>query len=63
MNQTHQTNQIFQSMTPARKLQLSLSLYHTARRLKRAGLQHQHPDWDQKKLEEKLREVFLYART
>ena len=54
---------IYQSMTPERKLQVALYLYHSARQLKMAVLRHAHPDWTEKELKEKVREFFLYGRT
>jgi hypothetical protein len=54
---------IFQSMTPARKLQLALRLHESARRLKTSALRQQHPDWTEEQISRKVREIFLYART
>jgi hypothetical protein len=54
---------IFQSMTPDQKLKIALSLYHSARQLKAAGLRAQNPDWSEEKVQNRLREIFLYART
>ncbi len=53
----------FKNMSPEKKLQLTLKLYYSARELKKAGLIFQHPEWPEKKIEEKLKEIFLYART
>jgi hypothetical protein len=54
---------IFQSMSPEQKLKLVLRLYHSARVLKKAGLRTQHPDWTQEQIEQRVREIFLYAGT
>jgi hypothetical protein len=54
---------IFQSMSPARKLELAEMLYWEARELKFAGLKTLHPDWEDSKIRQKVREIFLYART
>lgn len=54
---------IFQSMSPARKLELAEMLYWEARELKLAGLRALHPEWKDSKIQEKVREIFLYART
>ena len=48
---------------PEKKLQLALDLYYSARELKAAGLKRQHPDWSTEKINQKVREIFLYART
>jgi len=53
----------FQSMTPEQKLRVVLNLYYSARKLKLSGLREQHPDWSEDKLRDKVREIFLYART
>ena len=54
---------IYQSMTPEQKLRVASGLYHFARELKATGLRVQHPDWSQEEIEDKVREIFLYART
>jgi len=50
-------------MTPEQKLRVASGLYHFARELKATGLRVQHPDWSQEEIEDKVREIFLYART
>jgi hypothetical protein len=54
---------IFKSMTPSKKLQLAQSLYYSARALKEAALRSQYPDWTEDEIKQKVREIFLYART
>jgi acetyl-CoA carboxylase alpha subunit len=54
---------IFQSMTPEQKLKIAAKLYHFARQLKAASLRAQNADWTEEKVHNKLREIFLYART
>ena len=65
INQTMDPQQkyIFQSMTPGQKLKLALSLYYSARELKAVGLRAHNPDWTEERIQDKLREIFLYART
>ena len=53
----------YQVMTPEKKLQIALNLYYSAKELKEAGLRVQHPDWTEEMIKDKLREIFLYART
>lgn len=53
---------IYKSMAPEQKLQIALRLYYSARRLKLESLRVQHPDWTERALDEKVRELFLYAR-
>jgi hypothetical protein len=50
-------------MTPDRKLEIALRLYYSAQQLKLEGLRLQHPDWNERDIQVKLREMFLYART
>ncbi len=54
---------IFQSMAPEEKLNIALRLYYSAKELKEVGLRVQHPDWNEEMIKDKLREIFLYART
>ena len=54
---------IYQSMTPEQKLRLALKLYHSAWELKGATLRSQYPEWTEEKIKERVREIFLYART
>jgi hypothetical protein len=54
---------IYQSMTPEQKLRIAANLYYSARALKAAGLRDQHPDWSEKEIQEKVKEIFLYATT
>jgi hypothetical protein len=53
----------YQAMTPEQKLQVALDLYYSAREIKTAGLKSQHPDWTEDTIRQKVREIFLYART
>lgn len=48
-------------MLPEEKLRVAARLYFAARELKRAGLRLQHPDWNENAIEDKLREIYLYA--
>jgi hypothetical protein len=54
---------IFKSMSPEQKLEIALRLIYSARELKAAGLRAQHPDWTEEEVSNRLREIFLYART
>ena len=54
---------IFQSMTPEQKFKVALELYYSARELKAAGLRSKEPDWTEEMIQDKVREIFLYART
>lgn len=50
-------------MSPEQKLRLFLDLHTCAWKLKAAGLRHQHPDWTEEQIQNKVKEIFLYART
>ena len=50
-------------MTPEQKLRVALGLYYSARKAKAAGLKKQHPEWNTEKINHKVREIFMYART
>jgi hypothetical protein len=54
---------IFQSMSAEQKLTAALKLYYSAKELKAAGLRAQNPDWSEDMIRDKVREIFLYART
>ena len=54
---------ILQAMEPEKKLKVAQMLYYSAKEMKTAGLKVQHPDWTEEKIEERVREIFLYART
>lgn len=53
----------FKGMSPEKKLELSLQLYYSTRELKRAAVKHFHPDWNDLRIEEEVRNSFLYARS
>jgi hypothetical protein len=51
----------FKDMTAGQKLNLSLMLYYSARKLKKAAIEQLYPELTQKQVEDKVRESFLYA--
>ena len=53
----------YQKMTPEKKLKAAMDLYHAAREFKAAGLKRQHPEWSTEKINQQVKEIFLYART
>jgi len=54
---------LLKEMTPSQKLQTAMDLYYSARELKAAGLRHQHPDWSEERIQEKVLEIFRHAGT
>jgi len=53
----------YQAMTPEQKLQVAFDLYYSAKELKAAWLKRQHPDWSAERINQVVKEIFLYART
>jgi hypothetical protein len=51
------------AMIGARRLRLAEQLYWSARKLKAAGLRHQHPDWPEPRVNDEVRRIFSHART
>jgi hypothetical protein len=56
-------NAYLKYLTPDKKLRLSLNLYHSAVKLKKASLRKFHPELSEKEIKEKVKEIFLYARS
>lgn len=50
-------------MTGEQKWRAAFRLYWSARRLKAAALRTQHPDWSEEKVQRRVREIFLHARS
>ena len=55
--------EIYKNMTYIQKWEEAKKLYRTARILKRAGVKELHPDWSDEQIDDKVREIFLYARS
>ena len=45
-------------LTPDKKLLLSLNLYHSAVKLKKASLRKFHPELSEKEIQKKVKEIF-----
>jgi hypothetical protein len=50
-------------MTPEQKLKVWMALYHSAYALKRAAIEKEHPDWEEKQILQAVKKAFLYAVT
>ena len=61
MNLTAKEIEIFRNMAPADKLLLVIQLHRQARKWKKAALRAQHPDWSTEQIDQRVRELFLYA--
>ena len=53
----------YRRMTPAEKMRQASRLYWQARKIKKAGLRLQHPEWTEEQIEEATRRIFLHAST
>jgi hypothetical protein len=49
--------------SPEKKLLLSLNLYHSAVKLKKASLKKLHPELSEKEIQKKVKQIFFYARS
>ena len=52
---------LFSAMTPDGRWAVARSLYRTARDLKRAGVEAEHPEWSEEQVLEEVRQQFLRA--
>jgi len=55
--------EIIKKLSPNERLRLSERIYFEARSLKADWLRQLHPDWSNAQVEEKVREIFLNARS
>ncbi|MCU0592537.1 MAG: hypothetical protein MUC57_13825 [Desulfobacterales bacterium] len=55
--------EIYRKMTPEQKLKVCLALYHSAYALKKAAIEKQHPDWEEKQILHAVKKAFLHAVT
>jgi|WetSurMetagenome_2_1015567.scaffolds.fasta_scaffold147388_2 hypothetical protein len=49
--------------TPEKKLLLSLNLYYSAMKLKKASLKKLYPELSEKEIQQKVKQIFSNART
>ena len=54
---------IYRRMTPGRRLEIAEQLYWSARRMKTAWLQSQHPDWPEEQVAREVTRNFSHARS
>ena len=54
---------VFRRMTAEERYVASRDLYWSLRRHKAAFLRSIHPDWDDARIEDEVRRIFLHART
>jgi hypothetical protein len=51
----------FRAMSGEKRLSLAEQLYWSARKMKAAGLRHQHPDWPEDRVNSEVTQIFLHA--
>ena len=56
-------NEIIKRMSPQQKLEASMDLYYSARKLKAAWLRQLHSDWSDKQVAQAVTEAFVNARS
>jgi hypothetical protein len=54
--------EIFRKMTAEQKLELSMRLYWSARRLKASWLRQQHADWTEEQVQKEVAKIFAKVR-
>jgi hypothetical protein len=54
--------EIYRQMTPGRRLEIAEQMFWSARRLKVAGVRHQHPDWPEEQVISEVNRIFLNVR-
>ena len=55
--------EIYRKMTPEQKLKVCLALYHSAYTLKKAAIEKQYPDWEEKQILQAVKKAFFHAAT
>ena len=50
-------------MTGEQKWRTAFGLYWSARKLKAAAVRDQHPEWSDAQVEQRVKEIFMYAVT
>lgn len=55
--------EIYRRMTPGRRLEIAEQLCWTAREMKAAWLQAQHPDWSEAQVAQEVARIFSHARS
>ena len=51
------------AMSGEKRLRLAEQLYWSARKMKAAGLRHQHPDWPEERINSEVTRIFLHTRS
>jgi hypothetical protein len=54
---------LLRAMSGQQRLKLAEALYWEARKLKRAGVRHQHPGWPEERVTAEVNRIFLNARS
>ena len=51
------------TMSGEQKLKTAFAMYWSARKLKAAFIRQQHPDWTEEAVQQRVKEIFMYAVT
>jgi hypothetical protein len=54
---------VLRTISGEKRLKLAEQLYWFARKMKAAGLRHQHPDWPEERIQSEVTRIFRYARS
>ena len=54
---------IYAAMTPQQRWAQAVQLRRSAWLMKAAGIRIQHPEWDETRVQDETRRIFLHART
>ncbi|HUD48078.1 MAG TPA: hypothetical protein VMR33_14695 [Candidatus Baltobacteraceae bacterium] len=54
--------EVLRAMSGQERLRVAERLYWSAFKMKAAGVQSQHPDWTEAKVEDEVRRIFRHAR-
>jgi hypothetical protein len=60
---TSEQIEVLRAMSGQERLRVAERLFWSARKMKAAGMQSQHPDWPAVRVEEEVRRIFRHART
>ena len=56
-------NQEIKKLSPEKKLRMALALYFNARELKSSAIKKFYPELNEKEVAQKVKEIFLYAKS
>ena len=54
---------VLRRMSGAQKLRAAFQLYWGARKIKAARLRREHPEWSEAEVQQRVKMIFMYARS